>query len=377
MIPQRLSSGGLSQARRLLLVCPNQLGDFVMALPTVCGLSSVFAGNLTLAVKVANRELLKLLPGNPPVQVYSNELGLDSLFGGDSSPDCGNNVDAVLLLGRHCKIQVQLQQMGLKSSRIAKFDEFEARSTGEIHLARRFHRFVEQQLAVDLPSLEDSVRKIGACLKGLKAPLPGPYIVLHPGNSSALRSKSLWRRSKVRHRSWPANHWSELLKLVRGLWSNKIILTGTKGEARLASSLIAMVPRSDRSRMINLAGKTSSLDLAKVLSQARLFVGVDTGPTHLAGLVGTPTVALFGPTDPCLVGPIETSGKLRIIRTAIECSPCSKATRKKCRANQCMLGMIPPLVSSVVAGLLSSDKFIDRQSQDLLGQGFRNQTAAE
>jgi len=54
---------------------------------------------------------------------------------------------------------------------------------------------------------------------------------------------------------------------------------------------------------ISVAGETSILQLAALLKRCRLFVGNDNGPMHIAAAVGTPVVALFGPTDPAEWGP--------------------------------------------------------------------------
>ncbi len=53
-----------------------------------------------------------------------------------------------------------------------------------------------------------------------------------------------------------------------------------------------------------LAPPTTPASTARLASHARLFVGVDSGPTHLAAAAGTPTLALFGPTDPARFGPV-------------------------------------------------------------------------
>jgi ADP-heptose:LPS heptosyltransferase len=65
----------------------------------------------------------------------------------------------------------------------------------------------------------------------------------------------------------------------------------------------------DRAAFESLGGRfIESLDtLADTIRPARLFVGADTGPTHLAAALGVPTVALFGPTDPDRWGPIGPS----------------------------------------------------------------------
>ena len=72
--------------------------------------------------------------------------------------------------------------------------------------------------------------------------------------------------------------------------------------------------------MINLTGRTSLKVLAEVFRNADLVVCPDTGPMHLAAAVGTPVVALFGPTAPWRTGPFG-EGHV-VLRTGADCSPC-------------------------------------------------------
>ena len=60
------------------------------------------------------------------------------------------------------------------------------------------------------------------------------------------------------------------------------------------------------------AGHAKPLASARLAARAALFVGADTGPTHLAAAAGTPTVALYGPTDPARYGPVGP--RVRILR---------------------------------------------------------------
>ncbi len=62
--------------------------------------------------------------------------------------------------------------------------------------------------------------------------------------------------------------------------------------------MIAEASATPTVRDLSVAG------LAAFLSRCALFVGNDSGVTHLAGLLGVPTVALFGPTDPAIWAPL-------------------------------------------------------------------------
>jgi lipopolysaccharide heptosyltransferase I len=107
-------------------------------------------------------------------------------------------------------------------------------------------------------------------------------------------------------------------------WAERDVVRTTE---RLASRGIAPVLRwgpgeEGRARQLRdhsknslvLAPPTTPASSARLAARASLFVGVDTGPTHLAAAAGTPTVALFGPTDPARFGPVgRRAGVLRAL----------------------------------------------------------------
>jgi len=105
---------------------------------------------------------------------------------------------------------------------------------------------------------------------------------------------------KFSYKQWTASGWVELAQQLagRGL---KIVVTAGDSEADQAyvSNLLSNFP-NDR---INLAGKLSLPMLGYLLSRAALYVGTDTAVTHMAAALGTPTVALFGPSNPIKWGP--------------------------------------------------------------------------
>ena len=86
------------------------------------------------------------------------------------------------------------------------------------------------------------------------------------------------------------------------------------------------------------------LNLAALLKQCHLVISNDTGPMHIAAAVGTPVVAIFGPTAPWRTGPY--SKKSSIITANLDCSPCFK---KKCKHSSCMNGISVDHVFSTVA----------------------------
>ncbi len=78
---------------------------------------------------------------------------------------------------------------------------------------------------------------------------------------------------------------------------------------------------------------------------ARCVVSVDTGTMHLAAALGTPVVALFGPTIPALTGLYSKTTPVRVLTSGIGCQPCDRTTAlKRCSFNRCMAELQPAAV---------------------------------
>ena len=115
------------------------------------------------------------------------------------------------------------------------------------------------------------------------ATLPPVYAVLHPG---AARPEKTWGEERF----------ARLAQALAARGIASVVSWGPGDETR-ADRLVALAPETRRPPLLDFAG------LARLCARARLFVGGDTGPLHLADAVGTPTLALFGPTDPESNGP--------------------------------------------------------------------------
>lgn len=132
----------------------------------------------------------------------------------------------------------------------------------------------------------------------------GAFIQLHPG-------------SRWLFKSWPAQRVAELIDILQGR-GERLVLTGA-GEGREAAYLDAVLARL-RQPIVNLAGKLSLKELAALTARARLFVGVDSAPLHVASAMGTPAVALFGPSGEVEWGPWQIEH--RTVTSAHPCRPC-------------------------------------------------------
>jgi ADP-heptose:LPS heptosyltransferase len=159
---------------------------------------------------------------------------------------------------------------------------------------------------------------------------PGPRpIVIHPGSSDA----TPYKRYSVEGYASVAR----VLAEEDGVAS--IVSSGpARDDLALARAIVEMAGGAAR-----LAPSTPSLgDLAPLFAACRLYVGGDTGPMHVASLVGTPVVQILGPTDPVENAPYPGTPS-RTVRVPLACSPC----RNGCSAATCMRAI--PSASVVAA----------------------------
>jgi ADP-heptose:LPS heptosyltransferase len=120
-------------------------------------------------------------------------------------------------------------------------------------------------------------------------------------------------------KQWPETRFRELAEhLVRDRAAG-IVLTGAPGDRAQVDVVRAALPPD---RVVDLSGDVDLLTAAAAIAQLDLFVTGDTGPMHLANAVGTPIVAVFGPSDPRRYaprGPRDT-----VVRIDLPCSPCNR-----------------------------------------------------
>jgi len=118
---------------------------------------------------------------------------------------------------------------------------------------------------------------------------------------------------------WPP---ASFARLADALASDGLapVLLGAPSDAEAAERVIAASPRP----LASLVGRDRPALLPRLFSRLRCLVSGDTGVAHLAAAVGTPTVTLFGPTDPWLTAP--RGGGARAVSRATPCAPCFLAT---------------------------------------------------
>ena len=117
---------------------------------------------------------------------------------------------------------------------------------------------------------------------------------------------------------WLPERFAEAAKLVAGRRACQWTLFGVAKDQSLAEPILQALGDPCE----NLIGKTTLAELIAALRGCHALLTNDTGTMHLAAWLGVPTVAVFGSTDPLLTGPLAPSGRVRILRHQVECSPC-------------------------------------------------------
>jgi heptosyltransferase-3 len=112
-----------------------------------------------------------------------------------------------------------------------------------------------------------------------------PYAVVHPVAMFA-------------YKSWTPEGWQGLIAWLHGRGLAVLLTGGPSAEERAYCAALAGAPD-----VVDLSGRLSFGELAEMIRRARLYIGPDTSVTHLAAACGTPTLAIFGPSNPVKWGP--------------------------------------------------------------------------
>lgn len=139
---------------------------------------------------------------------------------------------------------------------------------------------------------------------GLLGPSEAGFVGLNPG--------AFYGGAK----RWLPERFAEAGQELQRATGATLVLVGSAQERGLAEAVAARVAGPVRV----LTGQTSLEELAGVLAQLRLLLTNDSGPMHLAAALGTPLVAVFGPTDWRETAP--WGGRSALVREPVECAPC-------------------------------------------------------
>ncbi len=304
--------------RTILIIKPSALGDIVQALPAASALKSRCAPGAKPGIADAKiswlirPEYAPLLEGHPHIDeliIFDRRL----LGRAWHSPSAFGALVALIRRLRNARFDVVYDFQGLfrtaalgwLSGCKKRFGMADARELAHlfytdkipqeqqsIHLVDYYLKIAEAggakrggepefALAVDAKADES----VGAILAGHNIER-GNYVVLVAGAA---------RRNK----RWPIGRFAELAAKVRSQFGVPVVAVGSSAEAEYIEGLKA----GANGGVVNLAGQTTIAELVALLRSARVVVGNDTGPGHIAAALGRAVVMIFGPTNPARVAP--------------------------------------------------------------------------
>ena len=131
-----------------------------------------------------------------------------------------------------------------------------------------------------------------------------PFVHLHPA-------------SRWTFKCWPAEQNAQLIDRL-AVDGHRVVVTSAPDEVPFVQRIVDQA----NAKTQNLAGQLTIKELGALTARAKLFIGVDSMPMHLAAAMGTPTLALFGPSGEIEWGPWNV--ERRVVTTTHSCRPCGQ-----------------------------------------------------
>lgn len=129
-----------------------------------------------------------------------------------------------------------------------------------------------------------------------------PLVIMHPGGGTG------WGNPD-KNKQWPVERLVRLGNYLVRKHKARLLLVGSRQEESLAADIVGMMPVP----VADWTGRVSLSEIGALGEMADLYVGNDTGPTHIAAAVGCPTLAIFGPSDPAISAPYGAEGKVIVL----------------------------------------------------------------
>ena len=182
---------------------------------------------------------------------------------------------------------------------------------------------------------DKDVEKVSKILKSEGISKTDIIISIHPGGMPSRR--------------WPIDDFSKVINEIYRKISCKFVVTGEKREFGLANKLLKLT----NAKMTNLAGRLDIKELGALIKTCNLYISNDTGPMHIAAILKTPLVAIFGPECLARYDPRNISDKAVVLYKKVDCSPCN---RVKCKSMRCLRAISPEEVVEKIWELLDTSQ---------------------
>ena len=345
----------MPEPSRVLVVAPNWLGDAVMSLPAIADVRRRFAASrLLVAARSSIASLFALVPGVDEVVTLHWRGRLLQRAPLQTDVERLRGVADVAILRPNSFAAAWLARRAAIGERWGYAHDFRAplltravpRPGASMHQGRYYQALVA---ALGIPNgpLQPDVRVPPAAREQarellIQAGWDGRQLLVAIGAGAAYGTAKRWLPS----------HFAQLIADLARDQGVRCVLVGSAADADTIR-MIASDPAASASAPIDLAGRTTLEVLAGVLALASACVSNDSGAMHLAGAIGTPLTALFGPTRETETAPLtRAGGRADVLINPVWCRPCML---RECPIDhRCMRGLQPARVLASVTTLLAS-----------------------
>jgi ADP-heptose:LPS heptosyltransferase len=283
--------------RNVLIFHAGALGDFVLTWPLVMALGRLHPQSRIIVVTHASKGALAELALH--VESHDVEQGWHGLFTSDAElPERPSR----MLESAHAVYTFMAGDEAF-GKRAPEAQLVALRPTPPPDYAKHASQHLIEQLA-SMPAMKSAVEQMlrSINLRGIGTGRSHDGdVIVHPGSGS-------------RDKCWPTERFVKVIEKLKRKKKEVRVLIGEVEHERFTESQIASLVKAAGAPVRRPA---TYVELFNELRTASVFIGNDSGPSHLAGVMGLPTVALFGPTDPAVWKPMGP--RVRVLhRPALE-----------------------------------------------------------
>ncbi len=325
--------------KRVLVVKLSSLGDIFHALPAVHALKVGLDADIDWVTQPEYVELVRCFPDVGTVIPFPRRGWVRGL-------------PAFLKVARRARYDMVIDLQGLLKSALASKLVKAGRVIGPSFHREGSHLLYDRVVGPcdrnrhAVEEAMDVVRYLGLPVPPVEFPVVFPGVEILAGRPRV----AVVPASRRANKNWPVEFYSEVAHRLMHQDSATIYLMGGWSDRETCATLQHELEAGHTcSRVVNLAGRTTLVEMGGWLKGMDVVLANDSGPIHMAAAIGTPVVAMFGATDPVRTGPYGFGH--RVMTAEMDCQPCFRRT---CALEgvDCMRAITPEVVYKAVQGVL-------------------------
>lgn len=339
----------MSDYHRILIIKPSSLGDVLHALPTLAALRDRFpSAHIAWLVKQQWGGILERVEGLN--HIWRIEPGVKGWV---------SHIPAL----RAAAFDLVIDLQGLFRSGAMAWLTGSPTRVGFANGREGSPLFYSQRVPIPTPDMHavDRYRLVAAAVGAVAAGEPEFRLqststdreqIARLLGKAGLTTGATWIGMNVSARwetkRWPLEYFAQVADAIHESGLGRVGLIGSVDDREAAHAVKLLM----RTKPVDLTGQTAIEVLPALLESAALLFTNDSGPMHIAAAVGTPVVALFGPTSPVRTGPYGHDH--RVLTSAVPCRPCFSRVCRNHIPLDCLKSIDPKVAFEAVRERLAS-----------------------